>query len=370
MKRKIIIYSLLIIIMFLSSVLLSTFYFESKSAETNNDNTMELNNQKVNEEVVKDEKSDEKDSDNNESFSIKLSFAGDTMLANSKDQTTPGSFNDYVNKKEPTYFLEKVSKIFLEDDFTILNLENVLSDSELNEVSKSTDPAYWYKSASSNINILSSSSIEGVSVSNNHTGDYGKEGKQDTIDAIVNAGIEYGDYNHIMYFKKNNYTVAVICKGLWIESQANDIIKLIKEAEEKSEYQIVFFHGGTERIHHPEEWKVRATRKLIDNGAELVIGSHPHVLQPREIYQEKEIVYSLGNFCYGGNRGPENRTIIYQMNLTIDSNTNNLIEEESNIIPCYVYTGNTNNYQPAPIEDENIKNKVIDFMNWKVDSPL
>lgn len=354
----------------LTSILLSTIYFDSRSKEINNGNTIEFNTFKEDEKVFKDDKLDEKDSDNNESFSIKLSFAGDTMLAGYKDQTTPGSFNDYVNKNEPTYFLEKVSKIFMEDDFTILNLENVLSDSELTEISKSTDPAYWYKSSAKNINILSSSSVEGVSVSNNHTGDYGKEGKQDTINAIINANMEYGDYNHIMYFKKNNFTVAVICKGLWIESQTSDAIKLIKEAEEKSDYQIVFFHGGTERIHHPEEWKKSATRKLIDNGADLVIGSHPHVIQPREIYQGKEIVYSLGNFCYGGNRGPENRTIIYQMNITIDNKTNNIIKEESNIIPCYVYTGNVNNYQPSPIEDENIKNKVLDFMDWKIDSPL
>ena len=58
------------------------------------------------------------------------------------------------------------------------------------------------------------------------------------------------------------------------------------------------------------------------------------------------------------------------MNLVIDTKTNEVLKEDSNIIPCYVYTGNTNNYQPAPIEEENIKNKVIDFMNWKVDSPF
>ena len=150
--------------------------------------------------------------------------------------------NDYANKKEPTYFLEKVKSIFEKDDFTILNLENTLTDQQLPEIAKSTDPAYWYKAKTSNINILSSSSVEGVSVSNNHTGDYGKIGKQDTIDTIVNANMQYGDYNHIMYFKKNNYTIAVICKGLWIESQANDIIKLIKNAKEKSDYQIIFFH--------------------------------------------------------------------------------------------------------------------------------
>lgn len=132
----------------------------------------------------------------------------------------------------------------------------------------------------------------------------------------------------------------------------------------------MFFHGGKERIHTPEEWKINATRKLIDNGADLVIGSHPHVLQPREIYKGKEIIYSLGNFCYGGNRNPENRTIIYQMNLTIDTKTYELKKEESNIIPCYVYTTKTNNYQPAPIEDETIKNKVLNFMNGKEDSPV
>lgn len=374
MNKKIIINSFLIIITFISSITLSTLYFENKTKKKQENNSIKINTSYEKESFIKDEKQNKNDNnddnDNNNNFSIKLSFAGDTMLASYKDQTTPGSFNNYANKEDETYFLKKVKSIFKDDDFTILNLENVLTDQELPEINKNTEPAYWYKSKTSNINILSSSSVEGVSISNNHAGDYGPIGKQDTINAIVNANMQYGDYNHIMYFKKNNYTIAIICKGLWIESQANEIIKLIKEAEKKSDYQIIFFHGGKERIHYPEEWKIRATRKLIDNGADLIVGSHPHVIQPIEIYKEKEIVYSLGNFCYGGNKSPENRTIIYQINLTIDSETNTLLKEESNIIPCYVYTGQTNNYQPAPIEEEDIKNKVIDFINWKVDSPL
>lgn len=374
MNKKIIINSFLIIITFISSITLSTLYFENKTKKKQENNSIKINTSYEKESFIKDEKQNKNDNnddnDNNNNFSIKLSFAGDTMLASYKDQTTPGSFNNYANKEDETYFLKKVNSIFKEDDFTILNLENVLTDQELPEINKNTEPAYWYKSKTSNINILSSSSVEGVSISNNHAGDYGPIGKQDTINAIVNANMQYGDYNHIMYFKKNNYTIAIICKGLWIESQANEIIKLIKEAEKKSDYQIIFFHGGKERIHYPEEWKIRATRKLIDNGADLIVGSHPHVIQPIEIYKEKEIVYSLGNFCYGGNKSPENRTIIYQINLTIDSETNTLLKKESNIIPCYVYTGQTNNYQPAPIEEEDIKNKVIDFINWKIDSPL
>lgn len=371
MYRKIIISCIIIIITFLSYIFFSKLYYDKQLKNDTINNITK--NEIINEKDIIENNIDNaiiNKNDTNGNFSIKLSFAGDTMLASNKDQTAPGNFNDYVNKKDSSYFLEKVKPIFEKDDFTILNLENALTDQTLQEIHKSTNPAYWYKSKTSNINILSSSSVEGISVSNNHTGDYGSIGKQDTINAIINANMEYGDYNHIMYFKKNNYTVSIICKGLWIESQTNEIIPLIKEAEKKSDYQIVFFHGGTERIHHPEEWKKRATRKLIDNGADLVIGSHPHVLQPRELYKDKDIVYSLGNFCYGGNRAPENRTIIYQINLTIDKKTNSLIEESSNIIPCYVYTGNTNNYQPAPIDDEYVKKKVIDFMDWKVDNPL
>lgn len=369
MKRKTLItYIILYFLTFISTIFISKLYFENQSKKIY-ENYIKISKEEISKEKIKLENEKTTNNNINTTYNIKLSFTGDIMLASYKDQTTPGSFNEYADNKEPSYFLDKVNNIFKEDDFTIVNLENVLTDQPLTEINKNTEPAYWYKSKTDNINILTSSSIEGVSISNNHSNDYGPLGKQDTINTINKTNMQYGDYNNIMYFKKNNYVIAVICKGLWIESQANEIITLIKEAEKKSDYQIVFFHGGQERIHKPEEWKINATRNLIDNGADLVIGSHPHVLQPREIYKDKEIVYSLGNFCYGGSKNPENRTIIYQISLTIDNN-NLLINKESNIIPCYVYTGKSNNYQPAPIEDESIKNKVLNFMDWKEESPL
>ena len=82
-----------------------------------------------------------------------------------------------------------------------------------------------------------------------------------------------------------------------------------------------------------------------------------------------DIIYSMGNFCYGGSRRPENRSILYQIEWTI-SNDGVLEGKTSEIIPCYVYTGDVNNYQPTPIEDEVVKQKVLDFMSWKVNSPL
>lgn len=303
------------------------------------------------------------------SFNIKMTFAGDVMIASYKNQTTDGSFNTYAANKSPTYFFEKVEPIFEEDDITIVNLENVLTDKNLKEVPKDHNPAYWFRSKTSNTDILTSSSIEAVSLANNHYGDYGTQGRLDTVEAVEKAGLLYGHNDKTFYFEKNGYKIAFICHGLWGEWQANDIVKRIKEAETQSDFQVVFYHGGKERLHAPEEWKIRASRKLVDNGADLVVGNHPHVLQPMENYNGVDIIYSMGNFCYGGSRRPENRSILYQIELTI-SNDGVLEGKTSEIIPCYVYTGDVNNYQPTPIEDEVVKQKVLDFMSWKVNSPL
>ena len=303
-------------------------------------------------------------------FDIVLTFAGDVMLASFKNQTASGNFNDYVNKNEPSYFLQKVKPIFEADDLTLVNLENVLTDKVLPEREKAQASAYWYFSRTANTKILTESSVEAVSLANNHTGDYGPEGFADTKKAVQAAGLLCGTNDDTFYFEKNGYWIAFICHGLWNERQANDIISRIHKAEENSDFQIVFCHGGTERIHAPEDWKKSAAHKLVDNGADLVIGGHPHVLQPREVYNGVEIIYSMGNFCYGGNKYPENRTILYQYTLHIGED-GKLESQSSEIIPCYVYTGNKgNDYCPAVIEDEAVRQKVLDFMNGKRDSPL
>ena len=303
-------------------------------------------------------------------FDIDMTFVGDCMLSTYKGQYYEGSFSWYAANYPNTYFFEKVQDYFSNDDFTVVNLENVLTDNNLSEVWKDHSPAYWYKAPTSNANILTASSIEAVSLANNHFGDYGNQGRIDTMNAVSAVGLPYGTNDETIYLEKDGYTIAVICHGLWSEWQASQIITRIEEASQKSDYQIVFYHGGTERIHSPEQWKIRASRSLVDAGADLVIGNHPHVLQPMEMYNGVRVIYSLGNFCFGGSKSPENRTIIYQLHLTIDNKTGEIDSWTDEIIPCYVYTGNTNNWQPAPITDEVVKQKVIDFMNWEVDSPL
>ena len=82
----------------------------------------------------------------------------------------------------------------------------------------------------------------------------------------------------------------------------------LEEANANSDYQVVYCHGGEEKVHAYEDWKQASCHNLVDHGADLVIGSHPHVLQPMETYNGVNIVYSLGNFIFGGNNYPENRT--------------------------------------------------------------
>lgn len=305
-----------------------------------------------------------------ETFDIKLSFAGDTLLASFKDETKYYNFNEFADKYPPTYFLEKVRHVFEADDFTVVNLENVFTDRELTEVEKDYSPAYWYKSRTSNVEILTSSSVEGVSLVNNHTEDYGPEGFADTLNTVKNAGLHYGTADEIMYLEKNGFTVAVICTGLWSEYQVGYVQARLDAAKEHSDFRIVFFHGGTELVHEPDEWKVTACRALADGGADLVIGSHPHVLQPMETYNGVDILYSLGNFCFGDWYKPENRTVIYQTTLTVNAESVELMETHSEIIPCYVHTGERNNYQPAVIEDEAEIKQVMDFMRGESESPV
>lgn len=303
------------------------------------------------------------------SFTITLSFAGDALLASGNGVRTAGSFLDYAAKEDPAYFLQHVKPIFDADDFTLVNLENVLTDRDLTPREKDTDPAYWFRSGTENTAVLTSSGVDAVSLANNHTGDYGAAGFKDTVNAVTGAGLQYGDNTTPLYLEKNGFRIAILCNGLWNEGQAASIVSRLRAAEEHSDYQIVFYHGGAEGVYAPEDWRIRASRRLVDAGADLVLGNHPHVLQPREIYKDTEILYSLGNFCYGGSRQPRNRTVIYQLTLTVRDGA--LVSSASELIPCYVHTGGTyNNYCPAPITDEAQRQKVLDFLDGRAASPF
>ena len=301
-------------------------------------------------------------------FDIVMHFTGDVLIAENLDGNRAGGFNEYAGRENASYFLKNAAPYFLSDDFTVVNLENVLSDRAFGAASKPNPPSYWFKSKTKNTAILTSSGVECVSVVNNHSRDYGLEGYKDTVAALEAAALEYGTEDKTVYFEKNGFKVAVICCFLWNNGNTGGIIKRIKDAEPQSDFQIVFFHGGKEAEHTPEQWKIGACHSLIDSGADAVIGAHPHVLQRAESYNGGTIVYSLGNFCFGGNRSPENRTVIYRLTVNVNAEDKSF-SHNSEIIPFYVYTGSTNNYQPDIIRDSAQAQKVVEYMKGARNRP-
>lgn len=298
---------------------------------------------------------------------VVMSFVGDCMLASERDRDTTNAFKYYAKEKDPAYFFEKVQDYFGTDDFTVVNLENVLTDKKLTEVPKSGSKVYWYRGPTSNADILTHGSVEGVTFANNHANDYGRQGYLDTIEAIENAGLNYGVNGKISYYTKDGFRVAVICCTLYGSYQTDDVIEYVEEASARSDYQVVYFHGGEMYSYAPESWMVKAVHAIVDAGADCVLGAHPHVLRPYEYYNGAHIVYSLGNFCYGGKNYPINATLIFQLDLEVVDGK--LASVTPVFIPCYVYTGKMNNYQPAVMPEGKDKQQVLDFLEGKVKLP-
>ena len=300
-----------------------------------------------------------------EEKSITMSFVGDCMLATMLGSTAPGTFNALADSAPPEYFFEGVAEYFLNDDWTIANCENVFSDSALSPVGKNHDPAYWYISKSENANIFKVGGVDIVSFANNHTNDYGAQGRTDTIAALENAEVEWGDNDKPLILEKHGVKIALLCTTMYYSGSENAINTWINNVKDETDFIIVYYHGGTERQHVPDTWRVNAAKSMIDAGADLILGNHPHVLQPMEEYNGGLIVHSLGNFLFGGSSRPENRTIIFQ--LTLQIRQNQITSKQHNIIPCYVYT---DPWKPAIIQNQQEIEKVTNFMKGNEGTPV
>ncbi|MDD6799327.1 MAG: CapA family protein [Firmicutes bacterium] len=299
---------------------------------------------------------------------ITISFIGDCMLASNHGFDGQNSFNLAADENDPKFFFEKVAQYFAEDDWTVANCENVFTDEQLPETPKNYTPAYWYRSKAANARIFTEGSVEIISLANNHTDDYGSAGAEHTKKAIEAAGLEWGNDSKPLILEKYGIRIGLYMTTMYSEWYANRIIDWLDEVKSETDYRIVYYHGGTERTYIPDSWRVRASKKMIDNGADLVIGVHPHVLQPIEYYNGKPIVNSLGNFIFGGSTRSDNRTIIYQIKLSVYEGE--ILSIGENIIPCYEFVTVKSNWQPVPIESDDPAYKMImEFLNGDAESP-
>ena len=280
--------------------------------------------------------------------SLTLSVVGDCTLGTDETFDYDTSLNACYDNNRKDYFFKNVKSIFEADDLTIANFEGTLTDS---------DAEY--------AQILTSGSVEAVNTANNHSHDYGEQSYTDTLTALDNAGITHFGYDDTAVMDIKGIKVGLVGiyelkDHLGREQQLKDNIAKVKA--DGAELIVVIFHWGNETETVPDTNQMTLGRLAIDEGADLVCGHHPHVLQGIETYKGKNIVYSLGNFCFGGNSSPSDMdTMIFQQTFTVTSEGVQA-DNVTNIIPCSISSADGyNNYQPTPAsgdEASRIKSKI------------
>ncbi len=297
---------------------------------------------------------------------LTVSVVGDCTLGTDENFDYDTSLNAYFESYGKEYFFQNVKSIFETDDLTIANNEGTFTESYDRE-----DKTFAFKAPASFAGIYSCSSVEAVNTANNHSHDYGEQSFQDTMDALDAEGIVHFGYDETAVMDVKGVKVGLI--GIYElndhlerKQQLEDNINKVKD--EGAELVIVIFHWGNEKETVPDSNQTTLGRLAIDLGADLVCGHHPHVLQGVEEYKGKNIVYSLGNFCFGGNSSPSDMdTMIFQQTFTI---TNDGVQDDNvtNIIPCSISSASDyNNYQPTPAEGDEktrIMEKIQERSSW------
>lgn len=283
--------------------------------------------------------------------SLTVSVVGDCTLGTDENFDYDTSLNAYYENYGADYFFSNVKSIFSADDLTIANFEGTLTDSEDRE-----DKEYAFKAPAEYAGILTSGSVEAVNTANNHSHDYGNQGYEDTISALDSAGILNFGYDKTLVTEVKGIKVGLV--GIYelkdhLERKEQLKQNIAKVKAEGAQITIVIFHWGNEKEEVPDSNQTTLAHLAIDKGADLVCGHHPHVLQGIEEYKGKNIVYSLGNFCFGGNQYPSDMdTMIFQQTFTVDQNGVKA-DNVTNIIPCSVSSDSDyNNYQPTPAEGD------------------
>ena len=283
--------------------------------------------------------------------SLTVSVVGDCTLGTDEILDYDTRLNAYYENYGADYFFSNVKSIFSADDLTIANFEGTLTDSEDRE-----DKEYAFKAPAEYAGILTSGSVEAVNTANNHSHDYGNQGYEDTISALDSAGILNFGYDKTLVTEVKGIKVGLV--GIYelkdhLERKEQLKQNIAKVKAEGAQITIVIFHWGNEKEEVPDSNQTTLAHLAIDEGADLVCGHHPHVLQGIEEYKGKNIVYSLGNFCFGGYQYPSDMdTMIFQQTFTVDQNGVKA-DNVTNIIPCSVSSDSDyNNYQPTPAEGD------------------
>ena len=279
---------------------------------------------------------------------FRLTFVGDCTLG-----CSPTNYHAEVGfvktvGEDYAYPFRNVISWFEGDDATFANLEGPLTDEGGPAVKKHT-----FRGPESYVNILTENSVEFVSLANNHTLDYGQTGYDNTLKTLNAAGVPYVERDASCLITLDSGLKVGVYGVVYYAFDLQDMEQEIHALREQgAEVVIVAAHWGTEGGYKPTSQQQTVGRAAIEAGADIVWGTHPHVLQPIEEYNGGIIYYSLGNFSFGGNTSPRDLDSALVSQEVIRSPEGQIRLGECTVIPVCVSSVETgNNFQPTPYEE-------------------
>ncbi len=244
--------------------------------------------------------------------SISLLFGGDVLLSDHvlNAYETAGGIGGVLDSG----YLQLID----ENDFFIVNQEFPFSD----RGTQAPDKQFTFRLPPERVSMFQEMGIDAVTLANNHALDFGTDALLDTVSVLDEAGIlhtgagsDLKEASQPVLLTAKDRTIAVIGAtrvipvadwaagnshpGMLATYDPAVLLEEIRQLDEQYDHVIVFVHWGIERDELPQEYQRSLGQQYIDAGADLVVGSHPHVLQGIEYYNGKPIVYSLGNFVFG-----------------------------------------------------------------------
>lgn len=236
---------------------------------------------------------------------VVLLFAGDLVLSDHFEQVIGDDYQDVLkNWSEVGPF-----------DIFMVNLEHPITTA-----TQKVEKKFNFKMSPKYLPLLKGFGITLVNAANNHIADYGLEGLEETIRHLESIDIPYvgiggnlqaarkpvvlekagWKIGFLGYFGGGDFAARADRAG-FAPRRESIILQDVRRLRTEVDYLVVNFHWGVERSPDPEPEQVHLARKVIDAGADLIVGHHPHILQGIEEYEGKHIAYSLGNFVFGGN---------------------------------------------------------------------
>ena len=286
-----------------------------------------------------------------------ISIIGDETLTSHQNLSDENefSYNGKMNG-DYSYPFKNTSQYFLNDEYTISNLECSLADQRMY-----SDQTFYFRAPTANAQVLTEGGVDFVTTANNHSLDFGQAGLLSTYAALEEYGVAYGkeDQSQIIT-TEHGLRIGIYCAYNDFHPNKDKTCAAIAQMRPDADYIICCFHWGQELHYQPNADQIDLARACIDAGADLIFGCHSHCLQPIEEYNGGIILYSMGEFSFGGSTSPSDRdTAIFQVTLKRDLD-GSITVDGWNVIPCCVssrpvYEGytldNYNDYCPTPYEE-------------------